>query len=67
MDLQDRIIRRHRLECDICMPSIAGELAWFGQWVDGWLGAFLLLHAADYGDLIAKLAACFCDGMDVEA
>lgn len=66
MDLQDRIIRRHRLERDVRVPSVAGEFTGFGEGIDDWCGAFFDLYAADYGDLVAELAACFGDGVDVE-
>ena len=66
MDLQNRIVRRHRLKRDICMPPIAGEFTRFGQRVNGGGSTFLLLDAADYGDLVTELAVCFGDGVDVE-
>lgn len=66
MDLQDSIIRRHRLESNISMPAVASEFTWFGERINYWSSPLLLLHAADDANLITKLTASFCDGMDVK-
>ena len=67
MDLQDSIIRRHRLESNISVPAIASEFTWFSKRVNHWSSPFLLLDTADDANLVTKLAAGFCDGMDVKA
>ncbi len=66
MDLQNGVIRRHRLKCDIGMPSIACELAWFCEGVHSRSKALFLLDAANDADLVAELAIGFSDGMDME-
>lgn len=66
MDFQHGIIRRHRLERDIRVPTIACEFAWLCQWIGGSI-ALLLFNAADDTDLITELTACFCDGVDVKS
>jgi hypothetical protein len=67
VDFQDSIIRWHRLKCNIRMPGVAGEFAWFSQQVYRGRKAFLLLHAADDTDMITELAAGFSDRMNVKA
>ena len=65
MDFQHGIIGGHRLECDIGMPSNASESARVVELVSK-TTAFLLLFATDYADLVAKLAAFFSKGVDME-
>ena len=47
------------------MPSYTGEPARVTELM-GKAAPFLLLLAANDADLVAKFAACFCEGMDVE-
>lgn len=65
MDLQHRIVRRHWLECNICVPASRGETTDVAELV-GEPAALLLLLAADDADLVAELAAGFGQGVDVE-
>lgn len=67
MNLQDGIIRRYRLECNISVPAIASEFARLGQLVYHGDSTFLLLHAANDADLVTELAVGFSDGMNVKA
>lgn len=67
MNLQKRIIRRHRLKRDISMPPITRQTTPLQQRIRGRRSSFLLTHAADDADLVAKLAIGFGYGVDVEA
>lgn len=65
MDLQHGIIRGHRLECDICMPTSAGETARVAELMCH-STSLLLLHAADDADLVAEFAAFLCKRVHME-
>ncbi len=65
VDLQHRIVWRHRLERDIGMPPNAREPARVVELV-GKATPGLLLFAADDADLVAELAALLCKGVNVE-
>ena len=65
MDLQHRIIRRHRFERDIRVPPHASEAARVVELV-GEATPYLLLFATDDADLVAELASFFCERMDVK-
>lgn len=67
VDFQDRVVRRHGFKCNIRMPAVASELAWFREWVDLGRNTVLLLHTADNADLITELTVSFGEGMDVKA
>jgi len=56
MDLQHGIVRGDRLECDICMPTSAGETARVAELMCQ-STALLLLYAADDADLVTEFAA----------
>lgn len=65
MDLEHGVIRRHRLEGDVCVPARRGEAADVGELVRE-TPALLLLLAADHADLIPELAALLRQRMDVQ-
>lgn len=65
MDFQNGVVGRHRLECDIGMPTIAGKLAWFCEFIDWGNESILLPYAADDADLVAELAVGLGDWMYV--
>lgn len=66
MDLEHGVVGRHRLKGNVAVPACRCKTTYVGELV-GEATAFLLLFAADDGDLVAKFRAFFCEGVDVEA
>lgn len=66
VNLEHGVVGGHRLKRDVCVPSCRCEPRDVAELV-GQAAAFLLLLGADDGDLVAQLAALFCQGVDMEA
>jgi hypothetical protein len=66
MYFQHCIVRRHWFESDISVPASAGETTDIAELVCE-SASFLLLLTADDADLISKLAASFCQRVNMKA
>lgn len=66
VDLEHCVVRGHRLESDVAVPTRRSEPARVRELM-GQAAPLLLLLTADDGDLVAEFAAFFRQGVDVEA